>query len=74
MEVGHSQQFRVLRVLTPCCGLRTSLNRLSYTMAAGFARCVLEAVNPGVGALADSVRARLEQSLGCTVRVIWAHY
>jgi hypothetical protein len=74
MEAGHEQQFRDLRVTTPCCGLRTTLNDLEYTMPAGFGRCVLEVQNPSITSLPDQARRRLEQSLGCQVSVIWAHY
>jgi hypothetical protein len=74
MEAGHAQQFRDLRATLPCCGLRTSLNDLVYTMPAGFARCVLEVQNPTIESLPDQARRRIEQTLGCPVRVIWAFY
>src|SRR5438045_4682754 len=38
MELAHEQQFQDLRVTTPCCGARTSLNDLDYVWPAGFAR------------------------------------
>src|SRR5690242_13719891 len=34
MEVGHEQKFADLRVTTPCCGCRTSLNDLVYAWPA----------------------------------------
>jgi hypothetical protein len=74
MEAGHEQQFRDLRATTPCCHLRTTLNDLIYTMPAGFGRCVLEVQNPTIEVLPDQTRRRIEQSLGCQVRVIWAYY
>jgi hypothetical protein len=74
MEMGHEQQFRDLRVTTPCCAVRTTLNELVYSWPAGFARYTLEALNPGVGSLPDRVLERLENALGSEVRVIWAHY
>jgi hypothetical protein len=74
MEMGHEQQFRDLRVTTPCCAVRTSLNELVYSWPAGFARYTLEALNPGVGSLPDRVLERLENALGSELRVIWAHY
>jgi hypothetical protein len=74
MEAGHEQQFRDLRATTPCCRLRTTLNDLTYTMPAGFGRCVLEVQNPTIDALPEQARRRVEQSLRCQVRVIWAHY
>jgi hypothetical protein len=74
METGHEQQFRDLRVTTPCCGARTSLNELAYSWPAGFARYSLEALNPGVGSLPETLVERLEDVLGAAVRIIWAHY
>ena len=74
MEIAHEQRFRDLRITTPCCAARTSLNELVYTVPAGFARYTLEALNPGLGSLSDSLVRRLEEALGATVRVIWAHY
>ncbi len=73
MEVAHEQRFRDLRVTTPCCAARTSLNELVYTAPAGFARYTLEVLNPGLGSLSDSLIQRLEQALGARIRVIWAH-
>jgi hypothetical protein len=74
MEAGHQERFRALRVTTPCCRLRTSLHDLSYTPPAGFARAVLEAVNPSVAVLPDRARERVEEALASRVRVIWAFY
>ena len=74
MEIGHEQQFRDLRATTPCCGRYTSLNELVYSWPAGFARYSLEALNPGVGSLPETLVRRLEDALGAAVRVIWAHY
>jgi hypothetical protein len=74
MEMGHEQHFRDLRVTTPCCGARTTLNELLYSWPAGFARYTLEALNPGVGSLPERVLDRLADALGSPVRVIWAHY
>jgi hypothetical protein len=74
MEMAHEQQFRDLRATTPCCGTRTSLNELVYSWPAGFARYSLEALNPGLGSLPDRLVQRLEDVLGSTLRIIWAHY
>ncbi len=74
MEMGHEQHFRDLRATTPCCGRHTSLNELVYSWPAGFARYSLEALNPGVGSLSETLVKRLEDALGAAVRVIWAHY
>jgi hypothetical protein len=74
MEAGHEQRFADLRVTTPCCGLKTSLNELDYAWPSGFARCVLEAPEPGVGSLPPRALDSLQRLLRCEVRVIWAHY
>jgi hypothetical protein len=74
MEAGHEQRFTDLRVTTPCCRLRTSLNQLDYAWPAGFARCVLEVFEPGVAALERHSIEALQHRLGCAIRVIWAHY
>ncbi|MBI3968757.1 MAG: hypothetical protein HY329_24235 [Chloroflexi bacterium] len=50
-----------------------SLNDLTYERQVGFARFILEVVNPGVLRLADEAIAQLEATLGCDLRVIWAH-
>lgn len=72
MEVAHGQHFTDLRITTPCCTRRTSLNDLVYSWPMGFARYSLEAMNPDVVDLPDSVRLRLESILGNRVRLIWA--
>lgn len=74
MEVAHEQHFCDLRIVTPCCGLRTSLNDLVYAWPAGFARYTLEVLNPAIGSLTAAVLDRLRQTLGAELRVIWAHY
>jgi len=74
MEAGHEQCFADLRVTTPCCGVKTTLNQLDYASPSGFARFVLEALEPGAGSLSHGSVERLRGLLGCDVRVIWAHY
>jgi len=74
MEFGHDGQFRDLRVTTPCCGRPTTLNDLAYSWPVGFARFTLEVLNPGLDSLPESVRRRLEDTLDCRIRLIWAHY
>lgn len=74
MEAGHEQQFRDLRITTPCCRGGMTLNELDYSWPSGFARAVLEVYEPGVGSIAAQSIERLETLLGCPLRVIWAHY
>ncbi|HEV7664714.1 MAG TPA: hypothetical protein VGQ62_14350 [Chloroflexota bacterium] len=73
MEAAVEQHFMDLRITTPCCGRRTSLNDLTYSWAMGFARYKLEAMNPDVFDLPENIRQRLERIFGCRVRLIWAH-
>ncbi len=75
MEAAHEHQFRELRATTPCCAARLSLNDLHYGGPVGFARYTLQAMNPVIGAeLPGRLQPRLEELLGCRLRVIWAHY
>jgi hypothetical protein len=73
MDVAHEQRFVDLRATTPCCGRWVDLNELVYSLSMGFARFVLEAMNPDVFELPDTVRLEVERILGCRVRLIWAH-
>jgi hypothetical protein len=73
MEAAHERQFRELRATTPCCGHTQSLNELQYAWPMGFARYTLEAVNPRVGSLPERTQVRLAETLGCPIRLIWAH-
>jgi hypothetical protein len=44
-------------------------------MPAGFARFVLEALNPNrTAAFIEDALGPLERILGCRVKAIWAHY
>jgi hypothetical protein len=72
MEAAHDQHFTDLRITVPCCGRRTNLNDLTYSWPMGFARFSLEAINPDVVDLPRTVQLRVEEILGCQVRVIWA--
>ena len=74
MDRAHAGHFADLAVTAPCCGAALSLNDLRYEWPAGFARFVLEAMNPGVPDLPATTLAELEQRLGAPLRVIWAHY
>ena len=74
MDRAFAAQFTDLAVVTPCCGFPTSLNDLRYDMPAGFGRFSLEALNPKVSQLPAEQQTRLEQLLGCRLRLIWARY
>ena len=74
MDAAGEKAFRDLGITLPCCGKPSTLNDLVYFWAQGFARFSLEALNPGQRDLrADQIR-ELETILGCSLRVILAHY
>ena len=74
MSEAHAARFRRLEVAVPCCGAEISLNDLNYDFPQGFARFVLQAIDPNVAALDSEATGMLERILGCPLRVIWAHY
>jgi hypothetical protein len=65
---------RESRRTVACCGALVSLNDLIYEWPAGFARFVLEAMNPNVRDIADDELASLAAILGTPLRKIWARY
>jgi hypothetical protein len=73
MDSAYRNQFRCLRVTTPCCDAVSSLNDVIYDWPAGFARYVLEAVNP-TNDISVTQLARLAQVLSCSLRKNWAQY
>ena len=62
------------RLKSASCGTAVSLNDLRYEWPAGFAKFVLEAMNPNVMDLPDEGFAELSRDLGTPLRKIWAHY
>ena len=71
MDRAFEARFSDLAVTLPCCRAEYSLNDLRYDWPAGFARIVLEAMNPGVSELPDDDLAHLERLLATRLRVIW---
>jgi hypothetical protein len=74
MDASFEAAFERLDVRVPCCGATLSLNDLDYDWPAGFARFVLEAMNPGVRDLPTPDAEELASILGAPFRRIWAHY
>lgn len=75
MDSSFETEFTDLSVVTPCCSAPTSLNDLLYDMPAGFAKFVIEAMNPSCGKdLSQESIEQLQSILGCRIRQIWAHY
>jgi hypothetical protein len=73
MDTAYSTRFNDLMVIVPCCGTVCSLNDLQYEFPAGFARFILEARHPNTDLDKNQIHL-LEQTLGCPLRKIWAHY
>jgi hypothetical protein len=73
MRAASHTDFRALSVVTPCCGNPTSLNDLRYEWPVGFARLVCSVYSPGGDIDAQQINV-LEQTLGCRLCEIWAHY
>lgn len=74
MERASGTGFSDLSVELPCCGGSTSLNELRYRMPQGFARCVLEIMNPHVATIPERLATQLREALCCELRFVWAHY
>jgi hypothetical protein len=74
MNRAYGTDFSALLVSVPCCGATVSLNDLIYEGPAGFAKFVLEAMNPNVPDLTEEDLAELVRELGTPLRAIWAHY
>jgi len=74
MDKAYETKFRNLNLVTPCCGLTTSLNDLDYRRPAGFARCRLSARGPKQNEIPLEQLYQLEQILGTNLRQIWVHY
>lgn len=74
MDTAYETNFANLDITTPCCGALTSLNDLHYDLPAGFARLVLEVMNPSVSDITAADIATLSSMLGTALRPIWAHY
>jgi len=75
----YAAGFADLTGRTPCCDRLSDLNSLAYEWPAGFARFMLEAMNPHIGEfiggfLPDEVCASVANALGCPVRQICAYY
>lgn len=74
MDEAYKSQFGDLQVIAPCCRRETTLNQLDYISPQGFARFVLTVRNPGIPELGEQSISKLEQILGCKLRLIWSHF
>jgi hypothetical protein len=73
MTAAAEHAFSNLRVKAACCATELSLNDLCYPWAAGFARFVIEMMNPNISALTADELELLGVTLGCELRTIWVH-
>ena len=74
MDKAHKAQFKHLEIEVPCCKSKTTLHHLKYNFPQGFARFILTARDPNIAELDESSVGKLEQILGCELRLIWTHY
>ena len=72
MSEAYETRFSNLALALPCCGGRSSLNDLADDWPAGFARFVLEAMNPDSPDLPEESMAELSKILGTPLRKIKA--
>jgi hypothetical protein len=73
MDKAYEHQFTDLAFTTICCHKKTSLNDLTYHSAAGFAKFVMT-INGPQNEMEEKQLLELQQILGTTLRIIWAHY
>jgi len=70
VERAAEHPFRTLDGMMPCWGTTLSLNDLQYDRPAGWARFLIEAVNPKVEVLSIVQMRELEHILDCSMRQI----
>ena len=74
MDESSTSLFDARNVIVSCCSKSIDLNDLIYEWSAGFAKFVLEAVNPKLGgSLTGEALNELEAALGTRLRQIKAH-
>lgn len=73
MDSAWKTKFQDLSITCPACEFQTNLNDLKYDLPMGFARFRISISKPG-NALDSQSLQRIEESLGCKLRKVWAHY
>lgn len=73
MDTAWQSSFKNLDVLLPCCSAHSTLHGLRYDFPAGFSRLVIEIENPEEELTTEQLR-RVEQLLGCDIRMVNARY
>lgn len=72
MNTAYQKQFTDLNFQTPCRH-HTSLNDLNYQSSAGFAKFSIS-ISDAQRELAKNELDMLQELLGTSLRIVWAHY
>jgi hypothetical protein len=70
-DFGDDRDFKLKPIKLPCCGASKTLHDFDYRPPQGFARFSLEAMNPNIGEIPKQGLIAMEQTLGCSLRVIY---
>ena len=73
MSEDWDRKFALRPITTPCSHAVLSLNELRYDWDQGFSCFALDIMNPDTGPLDPSQIARIEQLLGCPLKIIYRH-
>jgi hypothetical protein len=73
MDDDYSNGFKLAKYKAPCCHAANTLHDLVYEWPQGFGRFALDAMNPDIGLLDDSLKKEFEEILGTALRVIYQH-
>lgn len=74
MDSASANRLSDLSVTTPCCKTSTTLNDLDYHAPSGFAKYVIDIIDPQDSkADGQKVQPELERLLGTKLRLINAH-
>lgn len=68
----HESGKKDLKRRSPCCKKSSSLDQFKFEWPVGFARVVIDIMNPAREQTAKDVAA-IEQAVKCPLRVIWQH-
>jgi hypothetical protein len=68
----HEEGKKTLVRRSPCCNNSTSLDQFKFEWPMGFARVVIDVMNPGRKDTAKDIAA-IENAVSCPLRVIWQH-
>jgi len=69
-DYGENSFSLSLRAL-PCCGHSTNLQQLRYDLPQGFSKWSIEPINPNIAEIRKKDLKRIEEAIGCALRVIY---